>query len=373
MSVILSSYSHAQILGAGVFEAQWLDRAFLGNPLKDWFVAMLIVLVAVLAARTLYWFIEKYVKRVTEKTKTKLDDLIVETFEKPLVFAGALAGAWFALRFLDFSAYPAADLWLNGFFSVLITLLGAWLVCRVLEAILDEYAAPYFENTETDLDDVLLPIARRGLRTIVWVCAVIMALDNAGYDITTVLAGLGVGGLAFALAAKDSLANLFGGFTIFTDKPFGLKDRIKVDGFDGTVKEIGLRSTRIQTLDGRMVTIPNANISDKAIENVSSEPNRKVVLNLGLTYDMDEAKVNQAMEVLKEIAADYKDSLDDDPAVGFNAFGDFALNVVFVYRISKGADILGVQTSVNLAILRRFAEEGLDLAFPTQTILTKEA
>ena len=354
-------------------EIQWLSEPFLENKLSDWIVAMFMVLGTILAARALYWFLEKYIKKLTDKTKTKLDDLIVDTFEKPLVFAGAFIGAWFGFRYLDFGAFPGVEVWLNGFFSVLMTFLVAWLLCRVLEAILDEYAAPYFENTETDLDDVLLPIARRGLRTIVWVVAIIMALDNAGYDITTVLAGLGVGGLAFALAAKDSLANLFGGFTIFTDKPFGLKDRIKVGGFDGTVTEIGLRSTRLQNLDGRTVTIPNSNIADKAIENISSEPSRKVAVNLGLTYDMDEAMVKHAMEVLNQIVDDHKTNLEDNISVGFNQFGDFALNVVFVYRISKGSDILATQTSINLAILRRFADEGLELAFPTQTILNKNA
>jgi MscS family membrane protein len=251
--------------------------------------------------------------------------------------------------------------------------LGAWLLCRLLDAVLDEYAVPYFENSETDLDDILVPIVRRGVKTIVWIVATIMAMDNAGYDITTVLAGLGVAGMAFALAAKDSLANMFGGFTIFTDKPFGLKDRIKVAGFDGTVNEIGLRSTRLQTLDGRMVTIPNSEISDTPVENVSSEPSRKVVLNLGLTYDMDEANIKRAMEVLHEIADEHKADLEENLSVGFNQFGDFALNVIFVYRITKGSDILGTQTAINLTILQRFAAEGLELAFPTQTILTKPA
>ena len=121
------------------------------------------------------------------------------------------------------------------------------------------------------------------------------------------------------------------------------------------------------------MTIPNANISDKAVENISSEPFRKVTVNLGLTYDMDEAKVKRAMEVLHEIADAHKDDIEENLSVGFNQFGDSALNVIFVYRISKGSDILGTQTSINLAILRRFTEEGLELAFPSQTIYTKSA
>ncbi|MFP6901521.1 MAG: mechanosensitive ion channel family protein, partial [Opitutales bacterium] len=322
-------------------ELDFLGNEFLRNPLRDWIIALFIILGAILVTRSAYWFTEKYVKRLTGKTKTKLDDVLLETFKKPMVLAGGLAGTWFGLKYLDFAHYSGVDLWINGFFSVLITLLGAWLACRIFEAILDEYVAPYFEGTETDLDDVLLPIVRRGVRTIVWVVAIIMALDNAGYDITTVLAGLGVAGLAFAMAAKDSLSNLFGGFTIFTDKPFGLKDRIKVGGFDGSVTEIGMRSTRLKSLDGRMVTIPNSKISDSAVENVSSEPSRKVTVKLGLTYDMDEAKMARAMEVLREIVEEHKEDVNDDFAIGFNEFGDFSLNLIFVYRITKGSDLLG--------------------------------
>ncbi len=349
-----------------------LGHEFLNNSLQDWLIALFIILGAILVTRTAYWFIEKYVKGLTEKTKTKLDDVLLETFKKPLVLGGGLAGAWFGLKYLDFTTYPGVDVWINGFFSVLVTFLGAWLVCSIFEALLDEYVAPYFEETENDLDDVLLPIARRGVRTIVWVVAIIMALDNAGYDITTVLAGLGVAGMAFALAAKDSLSNLFGGFTIFTDKPFGLKDRIKVSGFDGSVTEIGMRSTRLKSLDGRMVTIPNSKISDNAVENVSSEPSRKVVVKLGLTYDMDEVKMARAMEVLHEIVEEHKEDLEDDFAIGFNEFGDFSLNLVFVYRITKGSDILGTQTSINMAVLKRFNAEGLEMAFPSQTIYNKQ-
>ena len=139
-------------------DVEWLGKHFLNNDLRHWIIAMFMVLCSILVARTLYWAIEKYLKKLTDKTKTKLDDLIVDTFEKPLVYAGAFVGAWFGFRYLDFSAYPGVEVWLDGFFSVLMTLLGAWLVCRVFEAILDEYAAPYFENTETDLDDVLLVI-----------------------------------------------------------------------------------------------------------------------------------------------------------------------------------------------------------------------
>tara|TARA_B100001123_G_C15259887_1_gene1006190 strand:- start:280 stop:1416 length:1137 start_codon:yes stop_codon:yes gene_type:complete len=347
------------------------DYSLFGNTMDKWLLALIITLLAVVVARTIYWLIEKYVKKLTEKTQTKIDDILVNTVEKPMVTASALAGIWLGVNSLDFPA--SVDHWVNAFFAVIITFVGAWLVARLFDSLVDEYIAPILANTETDLDDILLPILRRGVKIIIWVMAIIMALDNAGYDITTVLAGLGVGGLALALAAQDSAKNIFGVFTIFTDTPFKVGERVKIGGYDGTITEIGLRSTKLKTLEGRTVFVPNADFSDKAVENVSSEPSRKVVLNLGLTYDMDAAKIEQAMTVLEEIATANAEDIEEGPSIGFNAFGDFALNVVFVYYIKKGSDILGTQTRVNLEILKRFADGGVEMAFPTQTILTKPA
>ena len=194
-----------------------------------------------------------------------------------------------------------------------------------------------------------------------------MAIDNAGYKIGPLLAGLGIGGIALAMAAKDTIANIFGGFTIFTDKPFMVKDRIKIDGFDGFVEEIGLRSTRVRTLDGTQVTIPNSHFSDSAVENITREPTRKVVLNLGLTYDTTPANMEKARKLLKQIATK-NNGVNDKFLISFNAFGDFSLGILFIYYIKKSADILETQNDMNNEILTKFNESGLSFAFPTQSI-----
>ncbi len=194
-------------------------------------------------------------------------------------------------------------------------------------------------------------------------------LNNAGYDVAAVLAGLGIGGIALAMAAKDTVSNVFGGFTIFTDRPFKINDRIKVGGFDGNVSEIGIRSTRLRTLAGTLVTIPNSTFSDTAVENVTAEPSRKVSLNLGLTYDTTPEAMEQAMELLREIAA-ANPNLEEKVVIGFNQFGDFALNLMMIYYIKSGADIVVTQTEINMEILRRFAARNLEFAYPTQTLYT---
>ena len=250
----------------------------------------------------------------------------------------------------------------------LITFNVAWLITCLLDALIEEYLVPLVEKSETDLDDQLLPIARKAIRVTIWIMAIIIGLDNAGYDIMAIVAGLGLGGLAFALAAKDSVAHLFGGFVLFTDKPFSINDRIITNGFDGIVQEIGIRSTRVRALDGREVTIPNEDIANNSIINVTSEPDRKITLDLGLTYDTSHDNMQKAMVLLQQITTQITEIDETKTVTAFNAFGDFALNIRFIYFIKKGSNVFETKTKLNLEVLEKFNANGLEFAFPTQTI-----
>lgn len=343
---------------------------FYGNTVFDWSISLLIILLTVVVAKIIYWMIKKYVKRFLVTTKSRLDDLIVDMLEEPLVFAVIIAGIWFALDRLTFSA--DIEILISRAYYILIIFNIAWLISRLVDSLISEYLVPIVEKSQGDLDDQLLPLVRKGLRITIWIVAVIIALNNAGYDVGAIIAGLGIGGLAFALAAQDTVSNLFGGFTVIVDKPFTITDRIKIAGFDGTVKEIGIRSTRLVTLEGRVVTIPNSYFSKNPIENVSSEPSRKIVLNLGLTYDMNDKKIEQAIGLLKEIVQN-NPHVRENSLISFNGFGDFALNILFIYYIKKRSNILETQTEINLEILRKFTANNLDFAFPSQTIYTKQS
>ena len=279
-------------------------------------------------------------------------------------------GIWFGLSTLNLSESIKGYIDKGNY--ILITLATAWFLSRLLDSVVVKYLKPIVKESEGNLDDQLLPIIRKGLKLTIWSIAILVALNNAGYNIGALLAGLGIGGLAFAMAAKDTVANLFGSFTIFVDKPFMVGDRIESNGFDGTVQEIGIRSTKIKTLAGRIVTIANADVANNPIENISSEPSRKVVSTLGLTYDMSAKKIELAIQTLRDISALNK-SIEENITVGFSSFGDFSLNILYIYYIKSGEDIMGTQTSINLAILREFGEKGLDMAFPTQTIITQNS
>lgn len=346
---------------------EFFSKTFYGNTVKEWFIALLIIVGSVLLAKVIFWLINKFVKRLTRKTKTKFDDIVIDMIEEPLVFAIIIGGLWAGFQTLSFVNYPHIPVWFTKVFHVLIAINIAWLISRLVDALIQEYLAPLVRKTEGDLDDQLLPIVRKSLKVVVWIIAIIVGLNNAGYDVAALLAGLGIGGLAFALAAQDSVSNFFGGFMIFVDKPFTIHDRIKISGIDGKVEEVGIRSTRIRTLEGRQVVIPNSAFTKNIIENVSSEPNRKVVLSLGLTYDTTPEKIELALNILKEIA-EANEGIEETIPMGFTGFGDFSLNLLFIYYIKSGESILDVQTKMNLEILKRFNENKLEFAFPTQTI-----
>ncbi len=348
---------------------EFLNTTYYGNTVQQWLISLGIILFVVLLGKVLYWIFSKTVKAFTRKTKTKLDDIIVDLIEEPIVFMLMAAGIWFAFTLLTLpEAFSSA---INNSLNILIAILIGWLLVRLFDALYEGILQPWAEKTENDLDDQLMPILRKGVRLIIWLMAIIIGLNNAGYNVGALLAGLGIGGLAFALAAKDTVSNIFGGFTIFADQPFRINDRVQIDGYDGTIIEIGVRSTRLKTLAGRIVTIPNSTFTDAPVENVSREPSRKIILDLGLTYDTSADNMERAMQILKDINQNNTHT-EEKTIISFNGFGDFAMNIMFIYYIKSGESIADTQTEINLDILRQFNSKGLEFAFPTQTLYNIE-
>lgn len=347
-----------------------LDNTYYNNTLYDWGVSLLIILLSVILAKLVYYVIKRFVKTATAKTSSTLDDLLVDMLEEPIVVFIVLIGTSYALKQLVFPEW--LDLWLNKVIYIAVTINFTWLIARLIDAIIREYVVPLTEKTESGFDDQVVPIARKGIRTIIWILGIILALNNAGYDVAALLAGLGLGGLALAMAAKDTVSNIFGGVTIFTDKPFKVYDRIKIEGYDGIVEEVGIRSTRIRTLEGRLITVPNHYFTDNILENVTSEPSRKVVLKLGLIYDTSPEQLEKAISILKGIHAN-DEALNEKIWLTFDSYGDFSLGITFIYYIIPGNDIPDTQTRINLEVLKQFNAAGLEFAFPTQTIITQKA
>ena len=183
----------------------------------------------------------------------------------------------------------------------------------------------------------MMPVVKRTILVLIWIIGLVTALSNVGVDINALWGTLGIGGIAFALAAQDTVKNIFGAFTIFTDKPFGIGDTINVNGLEGTVVDVGMRSTRILGYDRRITSYPNYKITDASIVNISSEPMRRAMVKLGLTYDTGAEKMKQALEILRAIPAKIKDVSGNpsDVTAYFSDYTDSALVVTFYYYIEK--------------------------------------
>jgi len=345
-----------------------LEQTLYNNPLHDWLISLIIIAAALLLNKIIVLINKHVIQKLTSKTKNRLDDILFKMLEAPVLLGVILFAIWIAAKRLQLGAPVERAIFLS--FRVLTVINATWFVARLVNALLEEYIAPKAadKNTLKYLDNHLMSILRRAVLAIIWSLGIIMALNNVGVNVGTLIAGLSIGGLAFALAAQDTIKNIYGGFTIFTDRPFRIGDRIKVDGFDGFVEEIGIRSTRIRTMEKRLVTIPNFKLVEASVENISEEPLRRILLKLGLTYNTNPEKMNEAMAILKDMPNRVENVETKDIMVAFTDFTDFSLVITFVYFITKDADVMEVPTQVNSEILRSFNAAGLQFAFPTQTV-----
>jgi len=217
----------------------------------------------------------------------------------------------------------------------------------------------------------LFPLMTKVAKVAIVIAAAVLTADNLGIKITSLLAGLSVGGLALGLAAQDTVANLFGAVAIFLDKPFYVGDLIKVEGVDGTVESIGLRSTRIRNADGHHIAVPNKLMGNAIITNITRRPTIRTEMNIGLAHETPVEKVKRATVILQEIyRANPKTS---DLIISFNKFTDSALNI-YVVHIWSGTDFkeyLAQMQEWNLQIKQRFETEKIEMAFPTRTVHLK--
>jgi MscS family membrane protein len=345
-----------------------LTKTYYNNTIQQWLISLLIVLGVAIVGKLLYWIITKFIKAFTHKTKNRLDDIIIDMAEEPLVFAMVLGGIWYAAGILTLT--ESARVFIDHAFQFLIVINITWLLTRLFESLYEEYMVPMAEKSESDVDDQLFPIIRKGVKGIVWTLGIIVGLNNAGYNVGAILTGLGIGGIALAMAAKETVSNMFGGITIFIDKMFKIKDRIVVNDVEGVVEEIGLRSTKIRKLDGRLVTVPNSKFTNNEVENVSSEPSRKVILTLGISCDSEPEKIQKAIKISEKVLEKNKNLLKKN-TVFFSGFGNFTYDIMVIYYIKKGADIAQTKTEVNLEIVEQFNKNNIEMPYPTQTILNK--
>ena len=295
---------------------------------------------------------------------------VLASLGKPALFLIITAGLWFGFAMLNLHGRmrEVAD----SITRVLYVAVTGYALYRLVDVV-DFYLASIAKKSSSKLDNMLVPLVGKSIRLTIFVLVVLQIMQSlSDKPLTAILTSLGVGGLAVALAGQDTIKNFFGSLVILADKPFEIGDKVVIDGHEGPVEHVGFRSTRIRTMDGNLVTVSNAEMVNKTVSNLGKRPYIRRLSNLTITYDTPPEKVEKAVQIVCEVLQANRDGLHPEhkPEVCFSEFKDWALNIRMEYWFYPPDEALARQFDqrVNLQILRRFNEEGIDFAFPSQTV-----
>lgn len=375
-----------------IAEMGWLQKTvnypiISGNALWRFLLVLVILLITIAAGRIAQYIITNYAQRREEKGGVTLLTLFLKCLSKPVSVAIFPVGLHFCklcLVFQDKTVTPAIE-------GISTTVQTGW--TRIVEAlaviavayalyrlvdVVEHYLLRWTSKTETKLDDMLAPVVRKALRITTAIIASIYIVDNVlKQDIQSILLSAGVGGIAIALAAKDTIANFFGSVTIFADRPFQIGEIVKIGEHLGPVEEVGFRSTRIRTKQGHLVTVPNSAIVNSVVENIGRRPFIRRISNLTITYDSGHQGAKKALEIIKQVLSEVPEintEPEKEPRVYFSEFNDWSLNIYMSYWVKPPDYWLyhEVNERINLEIMKRFKAEKIEFAFPSQTVYLKK-
>jgi MscS family membrane protein len=312
----------------------------------------------------------KRLRKLTSQTKTGFDDIAIHSLEKPLGWVGVMVGLYLALRFLPLPVEPVdVRRFVDAVMQTASVLLMVWFASRLVDGIMEAWQKKATES-EGKLDDQIVPIVRSSARVFIFLIGIVIILQNMGYSVGSLLAGLGIGGAAIALASKDTIANLFGSLVIFLDRPFQIGDWIETGSVEGTVETVGLRTTQVRTFANSLITIPNATFTNTAINNWSRMKKRRIKMTVGVTYDTTADQMEEAVKRIRQIIAEDENIHHDYYLVNFDAFGPSSLDIfIYCFTVTTNWDqFLDAKQKFMLNVMRALQEMGLSFAFPTQTV-----
>jgi len=329
-------------------------------------VSIFVFILSIIVGWVVYFIFENFLTEWAKKTKTTLDDEILRNTKKPVYFFVILVGAYYA-----FSSFPPLKPYstdITHFFGIVEILLIAFILTRVVNVFIRWYAEKTAEHGKRRMSEHLIFLLKKVIHAIIYIFAFLLILDTLGYDLSGVVVGLGVGGIAVALALQNILGDVFSAFSIYFDRPFEIGDFIVIDNYAGTVKRIGIKSTRVQLLQGEELVLSNRELTSAKVRNFKKMKKRRIVFTIGVTYDTPVKKLKKIPDIIKDIIS--KNEMTEIDRVHFKEFGEFSLNFEIVYYVKTRDYVkyMDIQQEINLAIKEAFEKEGIEIAFPTQTI-----
>ena len=340
-----------------------LSSTYLNNTIQNYLFSIAIIIAGLLLIRIFKSLLLKKIIGWSGKTTTHLDDFIVSSIERFGIPALYIATVYAGITFLTLS--PRLHSILNVAITFAITFLVIQLISSIILVLLRSYILRQEHGTEKvkQLGGIMLLI-----NVIIWGIGILFFFDNIGYDITAIIAGLGIGGIAIALAAQNILGDLFNYFVIFFDRPIEIGDFIVVDDKNGVVDYIGIKTTRIKTLSGEQLIFSNSDLMNSRIHNFKRMKERRVVFKIGVTYQA-------SLENLKKLPGIFKAIIEEQNPVRFDrahlsGYGDSSIDFEMVYIVldAEYNKYMDIQQAINLRIFEEFENMGLEFAYPTRTL-----
>lgn len=342
----------------------FFQRALWGNTITEWLVAAGLALAVAVALRLVAARVLGRVRTLAGKTENRIDDLVIGLLEKTKLLFILLVAVWAGS--LTLTLEPGTDRFIQSILIIGLLLQAAVWGTAVIDHFLDRYREKQIEVDPSGATAVgaMSFIARVAL----WTVIVLMALQNLGINVTTLIAGLGVGGIAVALAVQNILGDLFASLTIVMDKPFVLGDFIIVGDYMGTVEYVGLKTTRIRSLGGEQIVFGNSDLLGARVRNYKRMNERRILFKVGVVYGTPHDKVERIPDMIREAVESQENTRFD--RAHFKEYGDSALvfETVYYMLVPDYNVYMDVQEGINLQLYRRFEEEGIEFAFPTRTV-----
>ncbi len=347
---------------------EMLNYATMDNGVKGYLQAIAVFVFAIIVLRIFKYVILRNLKRIVAKTKVKFDDLLIEIVDRFGWPFYVLIAAYIAIQFLVVPDIIRSVL----YYGIIISL--TYYAVRAVQSLIDYGTGILVRQRfkeEKEADTSVVDLLSRIAKGVVWIIAVLMILHNMGYNITTLIAGLGIGGIAIALAMQSILGDIFASLSIYFDKPFQVGDFIIFGNDMGVVKKIGIKSTRILALEGQEIVVANKQLTETIVNNYKKMEERRVVFNFGVKYETSTEKMKKITEIVKDIVA--KIELARLERVHFFKFGDFSLIFEVVYYVATGdyAKYMDIQQEINLTLKEKFEKEEIVFAYPTQTVFVR--
>ena len=343
----------------GLYEWQWL-----GMLMVLGFALIIFFIVRMIARNSFVWLLQKWGFKATAS-------LIVKPVSVPVSILISLLVAKVLIKSLHLPIGFSAVY--KFIFAAFIPLLFVVIVYRLV-SVLTMYLKRLSLETESKLDDQLVPMVDRFLKFFVLAIGLVFVLQNLGYSVTGLLAGLSIGGLALAFAAQDTLKHFFGSIMIFVDKPFQIGDWVSGNNIDGTVEEVGFRSTRIRTFRDSVQYVPNGTIADLIIDNHGERNYRRFNTSIGLTYDTSTEKIQHFVDDLKKIILDHPKTIKTNYQVHLNKFSASSLDILFYvfFKVDDWSEELAVRHEIMLEIIRKAEQLEVKFAFPSQSLYVEQ-